>query len=166
MGEWNAPVQRMAEWLEEHLSDGATLTDMAREIGYSPTYCSMQFHRVTGLTLREYAMQRRLYRAAIAIRETDARLIDIALDCGYATHEALTTAFRRAYGCTPAEYRRTGRLIPLPLPFAPEKQQGGMHMLTEPTSAWSTSPRTGIWACSGPRSRQGNASGPGMTAIW
>lgn len=131
MTDWTAPVQQMAAWIDRHIGDGDTLTDMAREIGYSPTYCSTQFHRVTGLTLRQYAMQRRLCRAAIAIRETDARLIDIALDCGYATHEALTTAFRRAYGCTPAEYRRTGRLIPLPVPFAPEKQ-GGMHMLTEP----------------------------------
>lgn len=132
MGDWTGPVQRMTEWIDGHIADGKTLTDMAREVGYSPTYCSMQFHRVTGITLREYAMQRRLYRAAIAIRETDARLLDIALDCGYATHEALTTAFRRVYGCTPDRYRQTGQLIPLPLPFAPDKQQGGIHMLTEP----------------------------------
>lgn len=132
MRNWTEPVRRMATWIDGHIADGATLPDMAREIGYSPTYCSTQFHRVTGLTLREYAMQRRLWRAAIAIRETEARLIDIALDCGYATHEALTAAFRRAYGCTPMEYRQTGRLIPLQLPFAPDQKQGGMHMLTEP----------------------------------
>ena len=131
MSNWTGPVLRMAKWIDAHLEKEATLTDMAREIGYSPAYCSMQFHRMTGLTLREYAMQRRLYRAALAIRETEARLIDIALDCGYATHEALSVAFRRAYGVTPAEYRRSGCLIPLPLPFCSQKK-GGEHMLTEP----------------------------------
>lgn len=131
MSEWNGAVGQMAAWLEAHIGDGLTLSDMAREIGYSPTYCSTQFHRLTGLTLREYAMQRRLVRAAIAIRDTDARLIDIALDCGYATHEALTAAFRRVYGIAPAEYRRTRRLIFLPVPYAPERK-GGVHMLTDP----------------------------------
>lgn len=132
MSSWNDPVRRMAAWVDANISTGATLTDMARQIGYSPTYCSTQFHRVTGLTLREYAMQRRLWRAAIAIRDTEARLIDIALDCGYASHAAMTAAFTRAFGVTPATYRSTGRLIPLPMPFKPEKAQGGEHMLTDP----------------------------------
>lgn len=131
MSEWREAAGRMAAWIERHIADGATLTDMAREIGYSPTYCSTQFHRMTGLTLREYAMQRRLYHAAVAIRDTDARLLDIALDCGYATHEAMTTAFRRAYGISPAAYRKRRTLIALPIPYTPEKE-GGAHMLTDP----------------------------------
>ena len=165
MSNWTGPVLRMAKWIDAHLEKEATLTDMAREIGYSPAYCSMQFHRMTGLTLREYAMQRRLYRAALAIRETEARLIDIALDCGYATHEALSVAFRRAYGVTPAEDRRSGCLIPLPLPFCSQKK-GGEHMLTETTFAWSTYLRTGTWAYSVRPCRWMSASGRVTTATW
>ncbi|MBQ8200246.1 MAG: helix-turn-helix transcriptional regulator [Clostridia bacterium] len=131
MSEWNDAVRRMAAWVESHIGEETTLDDMAREIGYSPTYCSVQFHRITGVTLREYAMQRRLYRAALAIRDTDVRLIDIALDCGYATHEAMTAAFRRAYGMSPTAYRQNHALILLPMPYAPERK-GGEHMLTDP----------------------------------
>lgn len=129
---WTGPVRQMAAWIEENLGEPLSLTDMARALGYSPTYCSTQFHRVAGLTLREYAMQRRLCRAAAAIRDTNARLIDIALDCGYASHAAMTAAFQRAYGLTPQAYRATRRLIPLPLPFVPKEKQGGEHMLTDP----------------------------------
>lgn len=132
MNSWKEPIRQMAAWIDENLSTGATLTDLARRIGYSPTYCSTQFRRVTGLTLREYTMQRRLWRAAIAIRDTDARLIDIALDCGYASHAAMTAAFTREFGVTPMTFRSTGRLLPLPLPFRSEKAQGGEHMLTDP----------------------------------
>ena len=65
MNSWSEPIRQMAAWIDENLSTGATLTALARRIGYSPTYCSTQFHRVTGLTMREFAMQRRLWRAAI-----------------------------------------------------------------------------------------------------
>lgn len=131
MQPWPETIRVMAEWIEAHTGDIWTMADMARAIGYSPTYCSTQFHRHTGMTLREYTLQRRLYRAAIAIRDSDARLIDIALECGYSTHEALTAAFRRAYGMSPAEYRRSRSLIRLPLPIPPERK-GGDFMLTDP----------------------------------
>lgn len=125
-------VQSMADWIEMHIKEPTTLTDMARAIGYSPTYCSTQFHRHTGLTLREYTMQRRLYHAAIAIRDSDARLIDIALEYGYSSHQALTAAFRRTYGVSPVTYRREMRLIRLYMPLHLARKQGGEFMLTEP----------------------------------
>ena len=128
----NPAIQAMADWIEAHVGESTTLSQMARAIGYSPTYCSAMFHLHTGMTLREYTMQRRLYHAAIAIRDTDARLIDIALTYGYSGHEALTAAFRRNFGVAPMAYRQTRRLIPLTLPILPENKQGGDTMLTDP----------------------------------
>ena len=132
MNDWGEAISAIAVWIEQHLTEQVTLTELAQAVGYSPTYCSTKFHRHTGLTLREYTMQRRLYHAAIDIRDSDARLIDIALTYGYSSHEALTTAFRRTYGVSPDAFRKSRRLIRLPLPIQPGKEQGGDHMLTEP----------------------------------
>ena len=132
MNGWTEAVCSMAAWIDAHITEPGTLTDMARDIGYSPTYCSTQFHRHMGMTLREYTMQRRLYHAAIAVRDSDARLIDIAMMYGYSSHEAMTAAFRHVYGVTPQEYRRSGRLIRLHVPALPKQKQGGDTMLTEP----------------------------------
>ena len=44
--------------------------------------------------------------AASALVRTDARILDIALDCQFSSQEAFTRAFRRYYGMTPGEYRR------------------------------------------------------------
>lgn len=132
MDEWKTVVERMARWIEEHLDEPKLLESLSRQIGYSPTYCSTMFHRFAGMTIREYAMQRRLYHAAVAIRDTDARLIDVALDHGYSSHEALTAAFRTAYGVSPAEFRSKQLLIRLPLPLRLTEKQGGQTMLTEP----------------------------------
>lgn len=133
MSNWPYTVQKMAEWIDKHIAVSGTLTEMARDVGYSPTYCSTQFHWHTGMTLREYTMQRRLYYAAVAIRDSDSRLIDIALECGYSSHQALSAAFRREYGLSPEEYRRKKRLIMLHVPIHPKQNGiGGNYMLTEP----------------------------------
>lgn len=113
MYEWNEAVQKMIDWVEEHLSEEPTLLQMSREIGYSPCYCSMQFHRVCGMTMRKYLQGRRLTAAAQALCGTRERILDIAVNCGFSSQEALTRAFRSAFGCTPAVYRKK----PFPMPF-------------------------------------------------
>lgn len=125
-------IVRMAEWIDRHIAEPNMLVGLAQAIGYSPTYCSTQFHLHTGMTLREYSLQRRLYHAAIAIRDSDERLLDIALSCGYSSHQAMTASFRHMFGLSPEEYRRNKRLILLPLPLSPPQQKGGTYMVTNP----------------------------------
>lgn len=55
-----------------------------------------------------------LARATFEIRDTNKRLLDIAVKYGYSSHEALTRAFVKAYGCTPSAYRQN----PVPLPIS------------------------------------------------
>ena len=64
MKEWIEVVQRMIDWIEEHVEQNKMLTSLSDEIGYSPWYCSVLFHDVTGMTIKSYASGRRLARAA------------------------------------------------------------------------------------------------------
>ena len=43
-------------------------------------------------------MKRRLAMAAQALRDGDSRILDIALDSGFSSQEALTRAFKEAFG--------------------------------------------------------------------
>lgn len=72
----------------------------------APYYCSTKFHEIVGMTLKSYIAGRRLAKATLDIRDTQNRILDIALKYGYSSQEALTRAFNHAYGCTPAAYRR------------------------------------------------------------
>lgn len=114
MYEWNEAIQKMIDWIEENICKEPTLTQMAEHIGYSPYYCSTLFHKITGMTVKRYVSGRRLRLAALALRDTDERIIDIAVMCGYSSQEALTRAFQAAFGCTPASYRRE----PVPIPLS------------------------------------------------
>ena len=113
MYEWNLVVQKMIDWIEENLDKEPKLLVMSKHIGYSPYYCSIKFHEVTGRTLKNYITGRKLARAALEIRDSRERILDIALKYGFSSQEALTRAFVSAYGCTPAVYRRK----PVPIPI-------------------------------------------------
>ena len=69
----------MIDWLEEHIDDGPALLQMSQQVGYSPQYCSAQFHEVVGMTIRNYLSARRLARAALEVRDTEERILDIAV---------------------------------------------------------------------------------------
>ena len=83
MKEWNEAVQRMIEWIETHPDQNRVLENLSDEIGYSPWYCSVLFHDMTGMTLKAYTSGRHLARAAEEIRDTEERILDIALKYGY-----------------------------------------------------------------------------------
>lgn len=114
MLEWNEAIQKMIDWIDDNILENPTLMQMAKQIGYSPCYCSALFHEITGMTVKSYIAGRRLRLAALAIRDTDERIIDIAVKYGYSSQEALTRAFSAAFGCTPAAYRKN----PIPIPLS------------------------------------------------
>ena len=117
MYEWNEAIQKMICWIEDRLTDNPSLQEMSAQIGYSPYYCSVKFHEVVGMTIRNYIAGRRLAQATLEIRDTNERILDIAVKYGYSSQEALTRAFASAYGCTPAAYRRD------PVPVALSNRQ-------------------------------------------
>lgn len=115
MFEWNENVQKMINWIEEHLTENPSLLEMSNQIGYSPYYCSSRFHEVVGMTFKSYIAGRRLAMAALEIRDSNAGILDIAIKYGYSSQEVLTRAFMNAFGCTPAAYRKNP--IPIKIPI-------------------------------------------------
>ena len=113
MYKWNENIQKIIEWIENNITENPSLLDMSKQIGYSPYYCSTQFHEIVGLTLKSYMAGRRLCLATMEIRDTNKRILDIAIKYGYSSQEALTRAFATAYGCTPYLYRKNPRPLHL-----------------------------------------------------
>lgn len=117
MHEWIYAIQKLIDYIDNNAVYNPSLDEISRNVGYSPYYCSTQFHRVSGMTIKNYMAKRRLCIATLKIRDTDKRIIDIAVECGYSSQSALTRAFKDAYGCTPAAYRNN----PVPIPLRTNK---------------------------------------------
>ena len=66
---------------------------------------SRLFSILTETTLSEYLRSRRLTEAAIILRDTDEKIIDVALRFGYESPDSFGTAFKNFHGFTPSEVR-------------------------------------------------------------
>ncbi len=99
--------------IRNHADDAASLSQLAARFGYSEFYLSRRFHELSGMAFRDYLRGRKLALALLALRDTDAGILDIALDFGFSSHEAFSRAFKDTYGVTPRDYRRHPRPLPL-----------------------------------------------------
>lgn len=119
MPEWREAIEKSLSWIEKNITEDFALPDLASHAGYSPFYFSRLFRLTVGMTIKKYIAERRLCRAALDIRDTRERLIDIAVKYGFSSQEAMTRALKMAHGCTPHAFRKNPYLIVLPTQTAP-----------------------------------------------
>lgn len=97
-------VERMQRYVITHLREPICLKELADEAGYSPWYSARIFKEITGKAPFEYIRSMRMRYAAEILRDEDVRVIDVAFDFLFSTHEGFTRAFFREFGITPKEY--------------------------------------------------------------
>ena len=106
-------IKRTLLYIEDNLDKKLSLDKIAKELNYSKFYLARTFKDNTGMTLYKYIQGRRLDEAARKLVETDQPIVQVAFGAGYGSQQAFTQAFRCVYACTPQEYRRAGRYIPV-----------------------------------------------------
>lgn len=100
-----ARVTRTVRMIERHLDAGLALGSLAREAGLSPYHFLRTFERLTGVTPHKYVLRARLREAAMRLAAEPARVLDIALDCGFGDVSNFNHAFRAEFGVNPRLYR-------------------------------------------------------------
>ena len=98
-------LKRVRDYIETHLDDRLTLTDLAGVACLSPYHFSRSFKEAVGIGPQRYVMQHRLERAKTLIRRTNKPLAEIAQQVGLCDQSHLTSIFRRETGETPGRYR-------------------------------------------------------------
>ncbi len=106
-------VQKMQDYIEKHLFNPINLTELSKAAGYTPSHASRVFKEFVGISPIDYLRARRLSQAAKQVRDTPDRILDIALDTMFDSHEGFTRAFTRQFGINPEYYRKYAPPIPL-----------------------------------------------------
>ena len=109
-------VQRMQDYIDAHLAESITPGDLARAAWFSPWHAARMFREETGMSPAAYIRRLRLSRSAMRLRDSDARVLDIALELGCGSVDGYQRAFRRVFGVNPSDWAR--RRVPIPL-FTP-----------------------------------------------
>jgi AraC-like DNA-binding protein len=98
-------VRRVCEALTARPADTSTAEQWAERLGLTPKTVHRLFARETGLTFAQWRQQARLLFALEQLARGE-RIIDVALDSGYASQSAFTAMFRRHFGMPPSAFYR------------------------------------------------------------
>lgn len=104
MQAWEA-VQSTLDYMEEHYEEELTIEQLSSIAHLSRFYYQRLFYRLVGSTVSDYLRNVRLKKAAEMLKDEHMKIMEIALQCGFSSHSALTRAFRLCYGISPREYR-------------------------------------------------------------
>lgn len=109
--EWIESISKAIEYIETHITEDLTTSDIAKEVCISSFYFQKGFSMLCGFTVAEYIRQRRLTLAGSELVSTDNKIIDIAMKYGYDSPDSFTKAFTRFHGSTPTAVRRDGAMM-------------------------------------------------------
>jgi AraC-like DNA-binding protein len=105
-----ARVTRAVRLIEDHLKSEhpteLSLATLAREASLSPYHFLRTFERITGVTPHQYVRRSRLRLAAARLAAGDAKVLDIALDCGFGDVSNFNRSFRSEFGMSPRVFRK------------------------------------------------------------
>ena len=93
-------------YLAAHIGDNVLLDEVAAAVNASPFNFARIFQQQTGLPLHRYLTRLRLRAALERLPETDD-ITSLAFDLGFSSHSHFTDVFRREFGKTPSEYRKS-----------------------------------------------------------
>lgn len=99
-------MQRITNYIEEHVGEKLLLSDLAEKEGLSLNYLSHFFKDNFGMPFQTYLQHLRCRRAAHLLLETMDSPTEISIQCGFSALKYMNQGFMSLYGCKPSEYRR------------------------------------------------------------
>jgi AraC family transcriptional regulator len=101
-------VQPVLAFAASHLDEDLSLRALAGQTGLSAFHLHRLFSAAARETPKQFALRLRLGRAAAMLLTTGDSVLEVALSCGFQSHETFCRAFRRRFGTTPSAYRERG----------------------------------------------------------
>lgn len=94
------------EYINNHYGENITVSDIAKRSYLSPSYFKSLFKYFTSKTFVEYLTDVRISHAAILLRQTDMKVIDIAYETGFNYVNHFNRVFKQIMNVTPLQYRK------------------------------------------------------------
>ncbi len=101
-------MNRALDYIEENLTNDIDFREVARLALCSEYHFKRMFSFLAGITLSEYIRRRRLTLAAFELKDSNIKVIDVAIKYNYSSPDSFTRAFQNLHGITPSEAKKSG----------------------------------------------------------
>lgn len=102
-------AKRVLTFIQKNYERKISLDDAAAIVGMNTQYFCRYFKRLIGKTLTEYINEVRIEKAVEYLIESDYKIIDIAVECGYENIGYFIKRFKEIKGMSPSEYRKKNK---------------------------------------------------------
>jgi AraC-like DNA-binding protein len=101
-------LKKAMQFITLHLSDPElSLSLVSDELCITPSYFSAFFIREVGMGFNEYVTNLRVEKAQMMLTQTNRRISDIALECGFRSASYFNSVFRKCCSMAPGDFRNT-----------------------------------------------------------
>ena len=100
-------ILQAARYISSNYMNPISSGDIAAAAGFSPNHLSKKFRESAGIGVHEYLVFIRLQHAALDLLSTKDSITQIALRCGFSDSNYFKDVFKKKYGMTPREYRKS-----------------------------------------------------------
>lgn len=102
-------VRRCLNYIYDHLHEQVTLEKLAEVEKLSCCYLSKIFSKETGVPVKRFIVTAKVNTAKNMLIYSDFTLSEIAMSLGFSSQSALSAAFKKVTGQTPAKFRNMYR---------------------------------------------------------
>lgn len=98
-------------YLEEHYHEAIAVADLCDALAISQSYLFRAISNIAHISPSAFIHKYKMIQAERMLKTTDASIEDIALDLGYSNIYYFSTTFKKAFGISPSNYRKSGIML-------------------------------------------------------
>ncbi|KYC42599.1 AraC family transcriptional regulator [Scytonema hofmannii PCC 7110] len=102
-------LNKVFQFIELNYHQPIKLDDVAKEVGYASAYLSNLMRHLTGKTIIDWVIERRMAEARVLLLKTNKSVKQIALEVGYQNTNLFYYQFRDRHNSTPLVWRKAQR---------------------------------------------------------
>lgn len=95
----------IVDYVVHNIHSGITVSQVARHFGYNDKYISHMFREISGVTLKQFILQKKAEEASFFLTDTNLSVEEIAYRLGYSDSHNFTRSYKRETGFSPTAYR-------------------------------------------------------------
>ena len=103
---FNYTVSKMTDYIKANYTEDISVGDIAKSANISRRECFRKFSESMGITPFDYLDSVRIKAATVLLTESDKTITEICYETGFSSGSYFSTKFKKAIGCSPAEYRK------------------------------------------------------------